>query len=79
MVRIIKSYLLAVLVQLGELPQKVDQGTLAERMLDGGVEGDGGVLGTQNGDPFLGDPRWDKIDFVQHQDLRRSQRFFKGL
>ena len=51
-------------MQLGKLPQQVDQRPFAERVLDRGVEGNGGVLGTQDGDPLLGDPGRNKINFV---------------
>jgi hypothetical protein len=62
-------HLLAVLVQLGELSEQVDERSLAERVLDWGVERNGGVLGAQDCHPFLRYPGWNKINLVQNQDL----------
>ena len=64
--------LFAVLVKLWKLTQQVDESALAERMLDGGVKGDGGELGAEQGNPFLGDPRRHKIDLVQHKNLQQK-------
>jgi len=56
-------------VKLGKLSQQIDEGTLAKRMLDGCVEGDGGELRTEQGNPFLGYPRRHKVHLVQHKNL----------
>lgn len=64
-------YLLAILVQLGKLSKQVDERTLAKRVLDGGMEGDGWVFGTQDCHPLLCYPCWNKIDFVQNQNLEK--------
>ena len=56
-------------MKLCKLSEQVDQGSLAEWVLDRCVQGDGGILGAQDGDPLLSDPCWNKIDFVQDQNL----------
>ena len=44
------------------IPKKIDEGALAEGMVEGGVEGDGGILLGQEGHPLLRDPGGHKVN-----------------
>ena len=58
--------LFAVLVKFWKLSKQVDKGSFAEGMFDRGMEGDGGVLGAQQGHPFLGYPGRHKVYLVEN-------------
>ena len=58
------------------IPKKIDEGALAEGMVEGGVEGDCGILLGQEGHPLLRDPGGHKVNLDYWPALKDKEVYY---